>query len=195
MNIAVIGAGKIGGTLRDLFSKAGHDVVAINSKGPMTANEAAAWGDLVVLATHFRAYEALPSNDAVRGKIVVDAMNPYNDDFTVMDLGDGTSCEETRSRLPDARLVKAFNTIYYVRLRTNGQPSMPLGDREAIFVAGDDEAAKRSVMKLIEQIGFAPVDTGSLRDGGRLQEPNGPLYNQELSGDQARALVHSLRSA
>lgn len=195
MNIAIIGAGKIGGTLRDLLSKAGHEVVAINSKGPMTADEAAAWGDLVILATHFRKHEALPSNDAVRGKIVVDAMNPYNDDFTVMDLGDRTSCEETRSRLPDARLVKAFNTIYYVRLATNGHPAMPLGDREAIFVAGDDEEAKRNVMKLIEEVGFAPVDTGSLRDGGRLQEPNGPLYNKELSGDRARTLLNSIRNA
>lgn len=194
MNIAIIGAGHIGGTLRDLFSKAGHNVVAIDSKGPMTADEAASWGDLVILATHFRRYDALPSNDAVRGKVVVDAMNPYNDDFTVMDLGDRTSSEETRSRLPDARLVKAFNTAYYARLANNGRLTAPLGEREALFVASDDEEAKHNVMKRIEEIGFAPVDTGGLRDGGRLQEPNGPLYNKELSGDQARALVSTFRN-
>jgi predicted dinucleotide-binding enzyme len=77
--------------------------------------------------------------------------------------------------------VKAFNTIYFKHLESRGRKDLPLDDRHAIFVAGDDEDAKREVMRLIEEIGFGPVDTGSLAEGGRRQQPNTPLYNQILT--------------
>ncbi|HEX6508604.1 MAG TPA: hypothetical protein VF221_13325 [Chloroflexota bacterium] len=57
---------------------------------------------------------------------------------------------------------------------------------DSIFVAGDDEAAKDVVARLIEEIGLAPVDTGSLREGGRRQEPNSPIYNRDMTAAEGR---------
>lgn len=195
--IAIIGAGMIGATTANLFVDAGHDVAVSNSRGPdtleglvkdlgprahaMTVADAARWGDIVLLAVPWRSAEALPPADAVAGKIVIDAMNPYGPDGQVMDLEPTTSSEETIKRLPGARLVKAFNTIYYKHLASRGRKDASIDDRHAIFVAGDDEAAKREVIALIEEIGFGPVDTGSLADGGRRQQPNTPLYNQVIT--------------
>ncbi len=68
---------------------------------------------------------------------------------------------------------------------------MPVDDRHAIYLAGDDEAAKRVVSRLIEEIGFAPVDTGSLREGGRQQEPETLIYNKTLTAREAREFLQS----
>ena len=195
--IAIIGAGMIGATTANLFVDAGHDVAVSNSRGPdtleglvkdlgprahaMTVADAARWGDIVLLAVPWRSADALPPADAVAGKIVIDAMNPYGPDGQVMDLEPTTSSEATTKRLPGARIVKAFNTIYYKHLASRGRKDAALDDRHAIFVAGDDDAAKREVIALIEEIGFGPVDTGSLADGGRRQQPNTPLYNQVIT--------------
>jgi predicted dinucleotide-binding enzyme len=203
MKIGVIGAGKMGANAARLFAKAGNQVAISNSRGPeslrelvseigpnaqaLTVNETAAFADLVLLAIPWRNPEGLPNSDLVRGKIVVDAMNPYTDEGDVLDLNGSTSSEETQKRLNGARLVKAFNTIYYRRLASEGRTNAPIEDRQAIFVAGDDEEAKAIVMKLIEQIGFAPVDTGSLREGGKRQEPGSPIYNRPLTGRQAKS--------
>jgi len=203
MKIGVIGAGKMGANAARLFAKAGNQVAISNSRGPeslrelvseigpnaqaLTVNETAAFADLVLLAIPWRNPEGLPNSDLVRGKIVVDAMNPYTDEGDVFDLNGSTSSEETQKRLNGARLVKAFNTIYYRRLASEGRTNAPIEDRQAIFVAGDDEEAKAIVMKLIEQIGFAPVDTGSLREGGKRQEPGSPIYNRPLTGRQAKS--------
>jgi predicted dinucleotide-binding enzyme len=202
MKIGIIGAGNIGANLARLFAKAGREVAISNSRGPeslralvddigpraraLTPNDAAAFGEVVFLAIPWRNPEGLPAPDLVRGKIVVDVMNPYTSEGEVFNLNGSTSSEETLKRLPGARLVKAFNTIYYRRLATGSRTGAPIEDRLAIFVAGDDEGAKAVVMKLIEQIGFAPVDTGSLREGGKRQEPGSSLYNQPLTGRQAK---------
>jgi len=150
-----------------------------------TVDEAARFGEVVILAVPWRSPEALPPADAVAGKIVVDAMNPYGDNGTILDLGDSSSSEETAKRLPDARIVKAFNTIWFKHLSENGRPDVPVDERHAIFVASDDAEGKRVVMRLIEDIGFGPVDTGSLRDGKK-QEPNTNLYNQVISAAEGR---------
>jgi predicted dinucleotide-binding enzyme len=203
MKIGIIGAGNIGANAARLFAKTGHDVAISNSRGPeslrelvseigprvraASVDEAAAFGELVLLAIPWRRSEGLPSADLVRGKIVIDAMNPYTEDGDLFEMNGSTSSEETLKRLSGARLVKAFNTIYYRRLATEGRTHAPIEDRQAIFVAGDDDGAKAIVMKLIEQIGFAPVDTGSLREGGKRQEPGSAIYNRPLTGRQAKA--------
>ena len=161
----------------------------------MTVNDAARFGDLVLLAVPWRSPEALPKPDLVAAKIVIDAMNPYRPDFTIQGLGNSTSSEETAKRLPGARLVKAFNTIYYQHLASRGRTDIPVDQRHAIFVAGDDEDAKQVVKRLIEEIGFAPVDTGSLRDGGRKQQPGSPIYNKPMTGREAKTAVESLTHA
>jgi predicted dinucleotide-binding enzyme len=193
----------IGSTAARLFVNAGHEVAISNSRGPeslrelvseigpracaATVDEAAAFGELVFLAIPWRRSEGLPSADLVRGKIVIDAMNPYTEDGDIFEMNGSTSSEETLKRLNGARLVKAFNTIYYRHLATEGRTNAPIEDRQAIFVAGDDDGAKATVMKLIEQIGFAPVNTGSLREGGKRQEPGSAIYNRPLTGRQAKA--------
>jgi len=130
----------------------------------------------------------LPSPESVKDKIVIDAMNPYRPDGGIFDLADSTSSEETRKRLPGARIVKAFNTIYFQHLATQGRPDLPEEDRRAIFIAGDDQDAKTFVEQLIREIGFAPVDMGTLRDGKK-QEPDTPVYNRVLDKKQALDVI------
>lgn len=201
MKIGIIGAGMIGATTARLFAAAGHDVALSNSRGPqslqelvrdigpraraMTVEDAARFGDLVLLAVPWRAPQALPPPDAVAGKIVVDAMNPYSASGGIEDLGGLTSSEHTQRRLPGARLVKAFNTIWYKHLAANGRKDLPVPERHAIFVAGDDGEAKRAVMALIEEIGFGPVDMGPLAEGGRRQQPGSPIYNKPMTVAEA----------
>lgn len=203
MNIAIIGSGMIGGTLARHLIAAGHTVALANSRGPeslgllaqelgvallpMDKDAAASFGELVILATPWRQNEALPAVDSVKGKIVIDAMNPYAPDFTLYAL-DKPSSVLTAERLPRARLVKAFNTIWFKHLQEEGRPDKPVEERRVIPISGDDAEAKRVVARLVEQIGFGPLDIGSLADSRR-QEPNQPLYNKSISLAEARALV------
>lgn len=209
MKIGIIGSGRIGGNLARLFAEAGHRVAISNSRGPdslkdleseigpnaqaMTVSDAARFGDIVVLAAPWRNTEALPDPYLVKGKIVIDAMNPYSPTGEVLDLGSSTSSEETARRLPGARIVKAFNTMYFETLRTGGRKDRDLKDRLVLFLAGDDEPAKAIVAKLIEDIGFTPVDTGSLREGGRRQQPGTALYNHPMTSEEARELLAGTR--
>ena len=201
MKIGIIGAGMIGGTLAHLLVARGHEVAVSNRRGPqslqalvaelgptasaMTVEEAANWGEVIVLAVPWRTPDALPPAELVAGKVVIDAMNPYRESGGTYDLGESSSSEETRKRLPGARLVKAFNTIYFRHLATAGRPDLPDDERRAIFVAGDDEQAKAVVASLIRELGFAAVDGGTLREGVRLQ-PGSPVYNQQLTAREAR---------
>ena len=177
MNMGIIGSGNIGATTARLFTEAGHKVAVSNSREPesleslveeigpraraTTVEEAAAFGEVVLVAMPLFAYETLPS-DQLAGKIVVDAMNYYEGRDGQIDFDGLTSSELVARGLPGARVVKAFNTMYYETLATEGQPNAPANDRFVLFVAGDDAEAKSVVSQLIEQIGFAPVDTGSL---------------------------------
>ena len=206
MNIGIIGAGHIGATLGRHFAKAGNKVGLSNSRGPeslsalvksigpnaraMTVAEAAKFGELVVLAVPWRTPEALPAPELVAGKIVVDAMNPYSAEGEVMDLGNRTSSEAVARRLPGARLVKAFNTMYYHTLATEARAPGP--ERLVLFVAGDDAEAKATVSQLIQQIGFTPVDTGSLVEGGCKQQPGSPIYNRPMNERQAREVMRDV---
>jgi predicted dinucleotide-binding enzyme len=201
MKIGIIGAGKIGSTVAKLFIKAGHQVAISNSRGPeslkdlvkqlgdnaiaMSVNDAAAFGDMVLLAVPWIKPEALPNPKHLKDKIVIDAMNPYKPDGSVVNLGDSTSSEETAKRLPGSHIVKAFNTIHFKHLANGVEKEWPLQERRAIFYAGDDAAAKAKVSRLIEEIGFGGIDTGSLHDGGKLQEPDAELYNKEMSCGEA----------
>ena len=182
MKIGILGSGRIGGVAARLFVAAGHEVAISNSRGPeslqamvaelgaqaraATMEDCARFGDVVLLAVPWHLTQALPAPELVRGKIVIDAMNPYNPAGGFFDLGDSTSSEEVSKRLPGARMVKAFNTIYYDHLAKRGRKDFPVEERHAIYIAGDDLEAKQTVAQLIEDIGFAPVDTGSLREGG-----------------------------
>jgi len=80
--------------------------------------------------------------------------------------------------------------MYYETLRMEGNRT---DCRLVLFVAGDDKEAKAVVSGLIEEIGFEPVDTGSLRDGGRKQQPASPIYNNPMTADQARETLDGLQ--
>lgn len=154
-----------------------------------TVEDAASFGEVVLVAIPFWRYESLPAGP-LSGKIIVDAMNYYAGRDGRIDFGDLTSSELLARRLPDARVVKAFNTMYYKTLRTEGNRSG--GDRLVLFIAGDDEEAKAVVSRLMEEIGFEPVDTGSLGDGGRKQQPGSPVYNNPMTAEQAREILAGL---
>ena len=201
MRVGVIGSGRIGGTVAALLAAAGHDVRIANSRGPAslrdlgaerlrpaTVEEAAAHGEVVVVATPLTAYDALP-RDALAGTVVVDAGNYYpSRDGHVAALDDDrtTSTEWLAAKLPGARVVKAFNTVHWEILRDKGDADA--GDeRLVVLVAGDDADAKQRVERLIEDIGFAPVDQGGLADGGRLQQPGAERYGKVLTLREALA--------
>ena len=149
--------------------------------------DAIRFGDVILLSVPWRRKEELPEADLFAGKIAIDAMNPYSATGRVMDLGDGTSSEEVANQIPKARLVKAFNTMGWKTLETGSRPAAE--DRLAIFLAGDDQEAKAVVAKLIEEIGFAAIDTGSLREGGRRQQPGSPIYGRPMTARQARDIL------
>lgn len=204
MKIGIIGAGYIGGTTARLFVDAGHEVALSNSRSPVTLEprvaelgpqaraatpaEAAKFGEVVLLAVPLRAYNDLPGAE-LRGKIVIDAMNYYPErdgHFPQLDSGQTTSSEMVADVLPGARVVKAFNTIYFEHLKSQSRKNAPVEDRRAIFIAGDDTDAKRIVAQLIADIGFGAYDMGSLREGRR-QQPGTPVYNRSMKMSEARA--------
>lgn len=210
MKIGIIGAGSIGATAAKLFVNAGHEVAISNSRGPeslkalvselgnrakaVTVEEAAKFGDVVLISIPFGKYKSLPQ-DAFNGKIVIDSNNYYpnrDGNFPELDQGKTTSSEMLASHLRGARVVKAFNTIWFEHLKSQGNTKLPIEDRRAIFMAVDDAEAKHTVSKLIEEIGFAPVDTGSLHEGGKVQQPGTQIYNKELTAKQAQLVLSNL---
>jgi len=207
MKIGIIGAGRIGATAARLFVEAGHEIAISNSRGAeslrtlvdglgpaaraASVDDAARLSELVLLAVPWHLENALPQAGLLCNKIVIDAMNPYRPEGGFFELGDSTSSEEVLRRIPGARLVKALNTIYYEHLATRGRKDLPVEERHAIYLAGDDLPAKQVVAGLVETIGFAPVDTGSLREGGRLQQPESPIYNQTFTAREARAFFRN----
>jgi 8-hydroxy-5-deazaflavin:NADPH oxidoreductase len=92
-------------------------------------------------------------------------------------------------------VVKAFNTMYYGTLANEGKPDAPRADRLALYVAADDEHAKQRVSELIERLGFAAVDTGSLAAGGRRQQPGSPIYNDPITLDEAERRLAAITGA
>ncbi|MFC9315318.1 NADPH-dependent F420 reductase [Streptomyces nigra] len=191
MKIGMLGAGTIAQAIARHAVRHGHEVVLSNSRGPdslaplvqdlgplasaATPAEAAI-ADLVVLAVGWPQIPdvaaQLPSLD---GTVVIDATNQFatlHPRPTVADLGEITGSEYVASLLPGARVVKAFNSLFARYIAAD--PRHEAG-RQVLFLAGDDADAKDTVVRLTSEFGFAPVDVGSLREGGRLLQLGGPL--------------------
>ena len=209
MKIGIIGAGNIGGNAAKLFAKAGHEIAIANSRGPetltdlvgeigngakaVTADEAVKFGEIVFVSIPLGKINELPT-DGFDGKIVIDSNNYYPDrdgQIAELDSDEKTSSELLAEHLKGAKIVKAFNTIWFEHLKTLGDTSLPLENRRVIFVAGDDADVKKTVSDLIEEIGFAAYDTGSLREGGQNQQPNTAIYNQNITLSEAPAILGS----
>ncbi len=201
MTIGIIGSGNIGATLARLFVKAGHEVAISNTRGPeslrdlvaeigplaraASIEDAIAFGDVVIEAIPYGRYRDLPAAAFV-GKLVITAGNYYPQRDGEIDLAGRAQSELVAEHLAGARVVKAFNTIWYEHLQKQGDTTKPIDQRRVIFLAGDDQAAKQIVADLITQIGFGPLDIGSLHDS-IAQEPDSPIYNKDITVAQARA--------
>ncbi len=200
MNIGIVGAGNIGGTLARHLTQLGHRVTVANSRGPETLGEVVAktgatagtvaqavqGQEIVVVTITQKAvpslskelFAALPAET-----VVVDTGNYYPfRDGTLAAIEDG----QVESRWVEGHLgrpvVKAFNNIYWQSLDTLGKPEGTPG-RVALPVAGDDAAAKQKVLALVEALGFDALDAGGLDDSWR-QQPGTPVYcrDYDLAG-------------
>ncbi|MEV4491930.1 NADPH-dependent F420 reductase [Micromonospora coxensis] len=185
--VGLIGSGNIGGTVARLAVAAGHDVVLSNSRGPETLKdlveelgpraraatpaEAAAAGDLVVVTIPLRAYREVPVAP-LAGKTVLDTNNYYpaerDGHFPELDDESTTTSELLQRHLPESRVVKVFNNIYFAHLLTLARPA-GAADRSALPIAGDDAAAKTEVTAFLDSIGYDAVDAGPLAEGWRFQ--------------------------
>jgi NADPH-dependent F420 reductase len=196
MKIAVIGAGNVGSALGTAWAKAGHAIIfgvrdvnkpelkslctQIGATAASSA-EAARQGDVVVLALPWTTAEgAVKSLGDLTGKTVIDTMNPLamTDGALGLDRGFTTSAGETvASWLPGAKVVKTFNQVG-ANMMTQAHR---FETRPVMFLAGDDDAAKRVVSQLVGEIGFEPLDAGGLKEA-RILEPFAMVWiNQALA--------------
>lgn len=189
MKIGIIGAGGIGRAFAQQVAAVGYEVVISNSRGPEslkdfvqtlgshckagTVAEAAA-AEVVFLALQWQHMQQVTAGITNwSGKVVIDPSNPILPGFITAELEGKTSSETVAGWVPGAKVVKAFNT--YTPEILGADPKEGGGSR-VIFYSGNDDAAKKTVAVIIDQIGFAGIDLGKLEEGGRLQQfPGGPL--------------------
>jgi len=168
VRVAVIGKGRAGSAIAAGLSRTGNEIKFGHRDPSEPVNEAAKWGEIIVLAVPFSEVEdaAQEIGSAADGKILIDVTNPISKDMSLA-VGFSTSAgEEVQKLLPKAHVVKAFNTVF-----SRNQSTGRVGDTKlTAFVAADDAEAKRTVMHLTEAIGFEPVDCGPLR-AARYLEP------------------------
>ncbi len=207
MNVGAVGSGNIGRTVAKHLVDRGHSVAISNSRGPAsladlvaelgpdaeaaTVTEAATFGPVVLEAIPFGEYDSLPAAE-LAGRTVISAANYYPDRDGEIDLDGRAQTELVAAHLADSTVVKAFNAMYYETLRDEARPDAPLEERLTPFLAGDDADAKGRVAELIETIGFAPLDVGSLADSTAI-EPGSPLYNEPMTLPEARRRLDEFR--
>jgi predicted dinucleotide-binding enzyme len=172
MKIALIGKGNVGTALGTGLQRAGHDIRFGHRDAKEPVREAAAWGEVVVLAVP---YPAIPNvvtqiGSAADGKVMIDVTNALGSGMELA-IGFSTSAaEELQKSLPKAKVIKAFNTVF-----AQNQSTARVGAEQlSAFIAGDDDAAKQVVMRLAAAMGFDPVDVGTLKSA-RYLEPMATL--------------------
>jgi predicted dinucleotide-binding enzyme len=205
LRLGIVGAGKLGTTLARAAIAAGYDVVMSASGLPdvialtvgvlapgartATTEEVVSQADIIVLAVPTRRFRELPP-DLFAGKILVDAMNYWEpvdgEDPELATAADGTSVV-VQERFPSARVVKSLNQLGYHELDEHPRPK-GAPDRIAVGAAGDDRLAVRQVMRLVDRLGFDPVDVGPLENGLAL-EPDGSPFAATYTADELSRVV------
>jgi 8-hydroxy-5-deazaflavin:NADPH oxidoreductase len=190
--VGFIGSGQIGATVARLAVAADYHVVLSNSRSPETLQdlvadlgpraraatpaEAAASGDLVVVAIPFLAYRAVPV-EPLAGKTVIESTNYYPQrDGHITELDDESTSVAAliQEHLPESHVVKVFNNIFFGHLATLARPS-GAGDRSALAIAGDNADAKAKVISFLDRVGYDAVDAGGLVEERRFR-PETPAY-------------------
>jgi predicted dinucleotide-binding enzyme len=195
MSIGIIGAGSIGQAFAAQVVKAGYEVIVSNSRGPESlaglvrtlgpsaragSRSDAAQADIVFISVRWeQLHAALSDLPEWNGRILIDATNPViQPGFRIADLEGKTSSEAVAALAPGARVVKVANTLPAALLASD--PKQGAG-RRVLFMSGDDVAAKSDVSAILERVGFAIIDLGTLASGARLQQfPGGPLPTLNL---------------
>ena len=200
--IGLIGAGHIGSQVARLAVRSGYDVVISNSREPETLSglvaelgpkaraatslDAAKAGDIVVVTVPLKNYRSVPV-EPLAGKIVIDTNNYYpqrDGHIPELDNESTTTSELLQAHLPASKVVKAFNHIYASQLTTDGLPA-GTKNRRALVIAGNDNEAKATVTRLLDQFGFDTVDAGPLSEGWRIQRDT-PGYGPRRTANELR---------
>ena len=170
MRIGIVGKGNVGSAIAAGLSRAGHQIKFGHRDPKEPVAEAAKWGDVIILAVpHNAAADVTKAvGSAADGKTVIDVSNALTGSMELAVGFTTSAAEEIQKMLPKAHVVKAFNTVF-----AQNQSTGKIGsERLALFVAGDDAKAKKTVMQLGADIGFEPVDAGMLK-AARYLEPMG----------------------
>ena len=201
LKIGIIGSGRIGGTLGELWLKAGHEVMFssldLDSDKALAARlgaaahagtprEAAAFGEVLLFSVPFAALPQLGRDlgDSIRGKVLLDTCNPIpTRDGEMANEAKASGAGIASSRLlPGARLVRAFNSVGYAKLQSEAHRS---GERVGIPLASDDAQALATAGRLVQEAGFEPVMVGPLARGKEF-DPGTPVYGKALTAAELR---------
>jgi predicted dinucleotide-binding enzyme len=203
MRIGIIGAGFIGGTLTRRWTALGHEVRVANSRDPETLAELAAetgatpvWAadaatdaDVVVVSIPQKNVPDLAPGIVAKAKPgapVIETNNyyPRQRDGRIDAIEDGAPESVWVADLLGAPVVKVFNGIYWKHLLERGKPTGTEG-RIALPIAGADGPGKQTVFELVDQLGFDPVDGGTLEESWR-QQPGTPVYGKDYDVENTR---------
>ena len=202
--IGMIGSGRVGSTVGELWVKAGHEVMfsSLNLESDKalaakfgrgaragTSKEAAAFGEVVFVAVPYSAMPAVSRDlgEILRGKVVMDASNP-------IPTRDGPMAEPAREKgaglasaeyFPGSRLVRAFNCIGWTHMLNEAHRP---GAKMAIPLAADDAAAMQVAIRLVKEAGFEPVPVGGLARAKDFDWGT-PIFGKPVTAAQAREIL------
>ena len=162
--IAIIGKGNVGSALKRGLERAGY---AVRSTGKEEVKETATWGEVVIIAVPFMAIDAVVQQlgNAIEKKVVVDVTNALDAEMQLA-LGFSTSGgEELQKKAPNARIVKAFNTVFAQHMDTG----RVLDQKLTLFAVSDDQEARSIVLDMGGALGFDAVDARPLSNARQLE--------------------------